>query len=152
MTVHNHGPWEGPSRDGACPETRLPDGSLRGSCLRPQQPNVVQQAARVLRDHGWRNLGVHTTYGTTVFGCWACDWQGDSSSIATHQAQMLANAGLLPTEQAWGVQHPDLDVVLVTDRRGFPITSDEEARAVADGFFTPASVKTRRNTPWRDLT
>lgn len=119
--------------------------------------DVIQQAAEVLAQHQ-ATTGMQVASGTT---CRCGYWTGNERPGSTrpaglqgliwHQAQVLADAGLLPTEQAWGVQHPDLDVVLVLSRTGRPLASREEATAHAQQFADgPATVVTRRFTPWKD--
>ena len=47
----------------------------------------------VLRQHSHR-IKYESPRAVTVFGCWGCDWEGDSSSIPAHQAAMVEAAGL----------------------------------------------------------
>lgn len=49
----------------------------------------VEQIDKVLRVHAYRIVR-ESPRDSTIFGCWGCDWQGDSSSIPAHQAAMLA--------------------------------------------------------------
>lgn len=60
--------------------------------------SVIEQ---VLREHSHRIIH-DTPPASAIFGCWGqgCDWEGDSSSIATHQADMVMQALALGSRDA----------------------------------------------------
>jgi hypothetical protein len=64
--VHNHRPDEGRGLD--CPETRLPDGTLRGACLSPRikvrKINGVKGSEAI--PPMWATIYRHPTHGPVI--------------------------------------------------------------------------------------
>lgn len=108
----------------------------------------TEDIAKVLRDHSYRILHESPT-STTIFGCWGCAWQGDSSSIPTHQAEELIKAGVLHgaifgkvEHTYWGTRNAAGHVTQASDE------GDARAYAGVTFFAEPVSSALIR-TPWR---
>lgn len=69
-----------------------------------------------------------------------------------HVYEALVDTGIMPTEQVWGVQHPERkNAVFLHDVDGQRITSQEQALASARSFVPPDTVVTRYMTTWRAI-
>ena len=104
----------------------------------------IQQAAEVLDDHQRFGGTSDTAYRFTC----TCDRYGqlydhDTRVFAAHQAQALADAGLLPTETEWGTE-TGVGVVVV-----WP---DEEKARGMHALLTahPLRMRYTLTTPWKD--
>lgn len=111
-------------------------------------PDYVAQVAELLREHQARGFAFDDE-------C-RCGWaipetlrdgpagmlmRPDRRAHLTHQAEVLAAAGLIPTSTEWGVRHPNLG---------------PETRAIdpdlLDGYGDHWTILTRAVTDWKDAT